>query len=89
MALLSPPVGGWGRGPIHSSTHPEAIAAAGEPLGVEVVVTTGAEVVTVAGDPSMQRWSPLLVGLSEASFQRDSCWCSVVHSCRDGARVLL
>jgi hypothetical protein len=58
------------------------IAAAGEPLGAEVVVAAGAEVVAVAGDPSMQRWSPPLVGLSGASFQRDSCWCSVVHSCR-------
>jgi hypothetical protein len=33
-----------------------------------VVVAAGAEVVAVAGDPSMQRWSPLLVGLSRASF---------------------
>jgi hypothetical protein len=42
-------------------------------------------VVAVAGDPSMQRWSPPLVRQLEASFQRDSYWCSVVHSCRDGA----
>jgi hypothetical protein len=47
--LVSPPVGGRGRGPIHSSAHPEAIAAAGEPLGAEVVVTAGAEVVAVVG----------------------------------------
>ena len=89
MASLSPPVGGRGRGPIRSSAHPEVIAAAGEPLGAEVVVVADAEVVTVVGDPSMQRWSPPLVGLSGASFQRDSCWCSVVHSCRNGARVPL
>jgi hypothetical protein len=54
-----------------------------------VVVAAGAEVVTVAGDPSMQRWSPPLVGLSRANFQCNSCWCSVVHSCRNGARVPL
>jgi hypothetical protein len=65
------------------------IAAAGEPLGAEVVVATGAEVVTIVGNPSMQRWLPPLVGLSGASFQRDSCWCSVVHSCRNRARVPL
>ena len=89
MASLSSPVGGRGRGPIRSSAHPEVIAAAGEPLGAEVVVAAGAEVVAVAGDPSMQRWSPPLVRLLGASFQRDSCWCSVVHSCRNGARVPL
>jgi 2-keto-4-pentenoate hydratase len=44
------------------------IAAAGEPLEAGVVVAAGAEVVAVAGDPSMQRWSPSLVGLSGASF---------------------
>jgi hypothetical protein len=65
------------------------IAAAGEPLGAEVVVTAGAEVVAIAGDLSTQRSSPPLVGLSGASFQRDSCWCSVVHSCRNEARVPL
>jgi hypothetical protein len=48
-ASLSPPVGGRGRGPIRSSAHPEVIAAAGEPLGVEVVVAAGAEVVAVVG----------------------------------------
>jgi hypothetical protein len=42
-----------GRGPIRSSAHPEVIAAAGEPLRAEVVVAAGAEVVAVAGDPSM------------------------------------
>jgi hypothetical protein len=89
MASLLPPIGGRGRGPIRSSAHPEVITATGEPLGAEVVVAAGAEVVTVAGDPSMQRWSPPLVGLFGASFQRDSCWCSVVHSCRGGARVPL
>jgi hypothetical protein len=89
MASLSSPVGGRGRGPIRSSAHPEVIATAGEPLEAEVVVTAGAEVVAVVGNPSMQRWSSLLVGLSGASFQRDSCWCSIVHSCRNGARVSL
>jgi hypothetical protein len=89
MASLSSPVGGRGRGPVRSSAHPEVIAAAGEPLGAEVVVAAGAEVVAVVGNPSMQRWLPLLVGLSGASFRRDSCWCSVVHSCRNGARVSL
>jgi hypothetical protein len=33
------------------------ITATGEPLGAEVVVAAGAEVVTVVGNPSMQRWS--------------------------------
>jgi hypothetical protein len=56
MASLSPPVGGRGRGPIHSSVHPEVIATAGEPPEAEVIVTAGVEVVAVAGDPSMQRW---------------------------------
>jgi hypothetical protein len=49
MASLSPPVGGRGQGSIRSSAHPEVIAAAGEPLGAEVVVAAGAEVVAVAG----------------------------------------
>jgi hypothetical protein len=49
MASLLPPVGGRGRGPIRSSAHPEVIAAAGEPLGAEVVVAAGAEVVAVVG----------------------------------------
>jgi hypothetical protein len=70
---LSPPVGIQGRGPFRSGAHAEMIAAAGEPLGAEVIVAAGAEVVAVAGDPSMQRWSPPLVELSGASFQRDSC----------------
>jgi hypothetical protein len=72
MASLSPPVGGRGQGPIRSSAHPEVITAAGEPLGAEVIIAAGAEVVAVADDPSMQRWSPPLVGLSGASFQHDS-----------------
>jgi hypothetical protein len=49
MASLSPLVGGRGRGPIRSSAPPEVIAAAGEPLGAEVVVAAGAEVVAVIG----------------------------------------
>jgi hypothetical protein len=47
--LAVTPVGGRGRGPIRSSAHPEVIAAAGEPLGAEVVVAAGAEVVAVVG----------------------------------------
>jgi hypothetical protein len=89
MALLSPPVGGRGRGPFRSSAHPEVDAVVGKPLGVEVVVAAGAEVVAAAGDPLMQRWPPPPVRLSGASFQRDSCWCSAVHSCRNGARAPL
>jgi hypothetical protein len=73
MASLSPPVGGWGRGPFRSGAHPEVVAVASKPHGAEVVVVAGAEVVTVAGDPSMQRWSLPLVGLSRASFHRDFC----------------
>jgi hypothetical protein len=53
MASLSPPVGGRGRGPIRSSAHPEVTTAAGEPLGAEVIVVAGAEVVAVTGDLSM------------------------------------
>jgi hypothetical protein len=49
MASLLPPVGGRGRGHIRSSAHPEVIAAAGEPLGAEVVVAAGAKVVAVVG----------------------------------------
>jgi hypothetical protein len=83
MASLSPPVGGART--FHSGAHPEVVAAAGVPPRAEVVVAADAEVVAVAGDPSMQRWSLPLVRQPGASFQRDSCWCSVVHSCRDGA----
>jgi hypothetical protein len=50
MASLSPPVGGRGRGPIRSSTHPEVTAAAGEPLGAEVVVAAGVEVDAVVSE---------------------------------------
>jgi hypothetical protein len=63
-------------------------AAAGKPLGVVVVVAVDAEVVAIAGDPSMQRWPPL-VRLLRANFQRDSCWCSVAHSYKNGARAPL
>jgi hypothetical protein len=55
--LVVAPYRKTGRGPIRSSAHPEVIAATGELLGAEVVVAAGAEVVAVAGDPSMQRWS--------------------------------
>jgi hypothetical protein len=73
MASLSPPVGGRGRGPIRNSAHPEVITAAGEPLGAEVVVAAGVEVVAVVGgavwnqlparlllvqrSPFLQKWS--------------------------------
>jgi hypothetical protein len=89
MASLPPPVGRRGRGPFRSGACVKAVATAGESLGAEVVVAAGAEVVAVVDDPSMQRWSPPLVRLPGASFQRDSCWCSVVHSCRNGARAPL
>jgi hypothetical protein len=89
MASLSPPVGGRGRGPFCSGAYPKVVVAAGKPLGAEVVVAAGVEVVAVTGDPSMQRWSPPLMRLPRASFQRDSCWCSVVHSYRNGARPRL
>jgi hypothetical protein len=51
MALLSPPIGGWGRGPSHSGAHPEVATVASKPHGAEVVVAAGAEVVAAAGDP--------------------------------------
>jgi hypothetical protein len=73
MASLLPLVGGRGRGPFCSGAHPEVVAVTGKPHGAEVVVAAGAEVVAVAGDPSMQRWSPPLVGLSRVSFHRDFC----------------
>jgi hypothetical protein len=53
MASLSPPVGGWGRGPSCSGAHPEVVDVAGKPHGADVVVTAGAEVVAAAGDPLM------------------------------------
>jgi hypothetical protein len=68
MASLSPPVGGRGRGPPRNGAHPEVVAAAGKPLGAEVVVAAGAEVVAIAGEPSVQRWSSPLVRLPGASF---------------------
>jgi hypothetical protein len=60
-------------GPFRSGVRAGVIATAGEPPRAEVVVAAGAEVVAVAGDPSMQRWSSPLVRLPGASFQRDSC----------------
>jgi hypothetical protein len=89
MASLSTPIGGWGRGPPCNSAHPEVDTVAGKPLGVEVIVAAGAEVVAAAGDPLMQRWPPPPVRLPGASFQRDSYWRSAVHSCRNGARAPL
>jgi hypothetical protein len=46
--LFSPLVGGRGRGPLHGSVCPRAIAAAVEPPEAEVVVAAGA---VVAGEP--------------------------------------
>ena len=68
MASLSPPVGGRERGPPCNGAHPEVDAAAGKPLGVEVIVAANAEVVAATGDPLMQRWSPPPVRLPGASF---------------------
>jgi hypothetical protein len=87
--VVTPPVGGRGRRPPRNGTHPEVVAAAGKPLGAEVVVAAGAEVVAVVGEPLVQRWSPAPVRPPGASFQCDSCWCSAVHSCINGARALL
>jgi hypothetical protein len=78
---------GWGAPMFTGGERVRAIPSGGPiaaelALAAEVVVAAGAEVVAVAGDPSMQR----LLG---ANFQRDSCWCSIVHSCRNGARAPL
>jgi hypothetical protein len=89
IASLSPPVRGRGRGPPRNGAHPEVVATAGKPLEAEVDVAAGAEVVAVAGEPSVLRWWPPSVRLPGASFQRDSCWCSAVHSSRNGARAPL
>jgi hypothetical protein len=88
MASLSPPMRGQGRGPSRNGAHPKrSLLPSGQ--RVVVVVAAGAKVVAVTGDPSMQRWPPPLVRLLGANSQRDSCWCSVVYSCRNGARAPL
>jgi hypothetical protein len=68
MASLLPPVGGRGRGPIRSSAHPEVIAAAGEPLGAEVVVAAGAEVVAVVGGAVRSQLPARLLPVQRSSF---------------------
>jgi hypothetical protein len=68
MALLLPPIGGRGRGPIRSSAHPEVIAAAGEPLGAEVVVAAGAEVVAVVGGAVRRQLPTRLLLVQRSSF---------------------
>jgi hypothetical protein len=37
----------------HSGAHPEVVAAASVPHGAEVMVAANAEVVAIAGDPSI------------------------------------
>jgi hypothetical protein len=68
MASLLPPVGGRGRGPIRSSTHPKVIAVAGEPLGAEVVVAAGAEVVVVVGGAVRRQLPTRLLPVQRSSF---------------------
>jgi hypothetical protein len=68
VASLSPPVGGQGRGPIHSSAHPEVVTAAGEPLGAEVVVAAGAEVVAVVGGAVWNQLSARLLLVQRSPF---------------------
>jgi hypothetical protein len=68
MASLLPPVGGRRRGPIRSSAHPEVIAAAGEPLGAEVVVAAGAEVVAVIGGVVRRQLPMRLLPVQRSSF---------------------
>jgi hypothetical protein len=68
MASLSPPVGGRGRGPPHHGAHPEVVAAAGKPLGAEVVVVAGAEVVAVAGEAARSQLPTRLLLVQRSSF---------------------
>jgi hypothetical protein len=57
-----------GRGPIHSSAHPEVIAAAGEPLRAEVVVAVGVEVVAVVGGAVRNQLSTRLLLVQHSPF---------------------
>jgi hypothetical protein len=74
MASLLPPVGGRGRGPIRSSAHPEVIAAAGEPLGAEVVVAAGAEVIVVIGGAVWRQLPTRLLPVQRSSFLQKWSW---------------
>jgi hypothetical protein len=85
MVSLLPPVGGRGRGPIRSSTHPGVTTAAGEPLGAEVVVAAGAEVAaSVGADVVASSGEPL-----GACYLAALTGVEVVHSCRKGVGVPL
>jgi hypothetical protein len=68
MVSLSPPVGGRGQGPNRSCAHPEVIAATGEPLGVEVIVAAGAEVVVVVGGAVRSELPARLLPVQRSSF---------------------
>jgi hypothetical protein len=83
MALLLPPVGGRGRGPIRSSTHLEVIAAAGEPLGAEVVIAAGAEVVAVVGGAVRSQLPARLLPVQHSSFLQKWSWVPLVRECND------
>jgi hypothetical protein len=74
MASLSPPVGGRGRGPIRSSAHPEVIAATSEPLGAEVIVAAGAEVVDVVGGAVRSQLPARLLLVQRSSFLQKWSW---------------
>jgi hypothetical protein len=74
MASLLPPVGGRGRGPIRSSAHPEVIAATGEPLGAEVVVAAGAEVVAIVGGDVRRQLPTRLLPVQRSSFLQKWSW---------------
>jgi hypothetical protein len=68
MASLSPPVGGRGRGPPRNGTHPGVVAAASKPLGAEVVVVAGAEVVAAAGEAAQSQLPARLLLVQSSSF---------------------
>jgi hypothetical protein len=68
MASLLPPVGGRGRGPIRSSAHLEVIVVAGEPLGEEVVVAAGAEVIAVVGGAIWRQLPTRLLPVQRSLF---------------------
>jgi hypothetical protein len=72
--LVVTPVGGHGRGPIHSSAHPKVIAVTGEPLGAEVVVPAGAEVVAVASGAVRSQLPTRLLLVQRSSFLQKWSW---------------